>query len=149
MTRRHEALVPLSHDHHHALHNARLLKEASEGDVGQRTLASKAFVAFFRADSVPHFREEEEEIFPLVARSPNAPIEKMTHVLVEHVQIHALVRELDNQASSGDASAETMKELAALLRAHIRFEEDVLFPEIEQLAGGVLESVNLAERKRL
>ena len=149
MPRRHDALLPLTHDHHHALRNARMLRLAAErGDPAARTEAVHAFLRFFRTEAVVHFREEEEVIFPLVAlreRSPSAGIER---VLKEHVLLHALVRELEGQAAADDLAAETMLALAQLLHAHVRFEEDELFPLIEELAADELGDVSLAQRDR-
>jgi len=143
MARRHDALIPLTHDHHHALHEARALKQAAEQDEPQRVEASRAFIAFFRAESVKHFREEEEELFPVVALEAEAPMDGIVRVLTEHVRLHALVRALD----ADPAKAETMRELARLLRAHVRFEEDELFPAIERVASATLATVQLAPRE--
>ena len=77
-TRRHNALIPLTHDHHHALHNLRLLRLAAEGDDEQRTTAARAFADFFAAHSVEHFREEEEELFPAVQRVAAAQLAGLT-----------------------------------------------------------------------
>jgi hemerythrin-like domain-containing protein len=148
MSRRHDALVPLTHDHHHALHNLRLLLQAADEGTEERVAAALAFAEFFASHSVQHFREEEEEIFPLVIRLPDAPAEGITRIVSEHVMLHALVRELREQAAAGEASPETMNELAALLRQHIRFEEDELFPTIERIAAGPLETVRLSVRDR-
>jgi hemerythrin-like domain-containing protein len=140
MSRRHDALIPLTHDHHHALHEARVLKQAAAlPDEAQRTEASRAFIDFFHADSVNHFREEEEQLFPVVALEANAPMDGIVRVLTEHVRLHALVRTLGADPSS----VETMTELAGLLRAHVRFEEDELFPAIERVASEALDEVHL------
>jgi hemerythrin-like domain-containing protein len=147
VTRRHDALVPLSHDHHHALHNLRLLKQAAATDDAQRLEAARAFVAFFREHSVVHFREEEEKVFPRVVRMPDAPIEGITRVLIEHIRLYALVNEIEHQTAAGAVEPAPMIELADLLKAHIRFEEDTLFPAIEKIGGDALEGVELAERR--
>lgn len=146
MTRRNDALIPLSHNHHHALHNIRLLRKAAMGDDAERLAAAQAFVEFFRTDSVPHFREEEEEILPLVAQHPEAPTQAMARLLMDHVRLHALVRALDQEVRRNAVDADAMCEIADLLRAHIRFEEDQLFPEIERLATEELGCVTLRDR---
>lgn len=146
MTRRHKALVPLAHDHHHALHNARSLRLASDGDASARADAASAFLQFFKTESVRHFREEEEVVFPLIALKDDAPMEGITRVVTEHVIIHALVQELEGQVADGDADSETMRRLAELLKTHVRFEEDELFPRIESCAAGDLNDVQLKDR---
>lgn len=148
MTRRHDSLLPLTHDHHHALRNGRALRVAAEGDPSARTEAAEGFLRFFRTESITHFREEEEVIFPLVALHERAPTAGINRVLNEHVVIHALVRELEAQMEDGEPVGETMLRLAELLKAHVRFEEDELFPLIEELAADTLHDVSLAKRSR-
>ena len=75
------ALFPLSHHHHHALVAARRLRDAL-GDPA----ASAAFLRFFADESVRHFRDEEERLFPLVAHSEEAqPL--VVRALLEHQQL--------------------------------------------------------------
>jgi hemerythrin-like domain-containing protein len=143
VSRRHDALIPLSHDHHHALHELRLLREASSGDEGARREAADRFIGFFREHSVTHFREEEEELLPLVVDDERLSRGVLTRVLLEHVEIHALVKRLDDEADE-----QTMRRLAELLRTHIRFEEDELFPAIERLVGERLPQLELTPRLR-
>ena len=69
--KRHPALVPLSHDHHHALVEARRLRRSAETEADPAA-AAETFASFFASVTVPHFREEEEELFPLVAGSEEA-----------------------------------------------------------------------------
>lgn len=148
MTRRHDALIPLTHDHHHALHQSRLLRAAADEDVSQRVEASRSFGAFFRDHSVVHFREEEEEVFPVVVGIEGAPMEGVARILMEHVELHALVKQLERQASDEEVDPELMRRLADLLNSHIRFEEDELFPAIEAVVSERLAGIKLAERER-
>jgi hypothetical protein len=98
--KRDPALVPPSHDHHH---------DASV--------------------TVPHFREEEEQLFPLVADSDEAaPV--IVQALLDHRRLHALAAQPDGLAEPRT----TMVELADLLEAHVRREARELFPLIERLA---------------
>jgi mannose-6-phosphate isomerase-like protein (cupin superfamily) len=131
--RRHPALIPLSHDHHHALVEARRLRDASDRDDDPEAVAA-AFADFFAAVSVPHFREEEETLFPLVAASDEArPL--VVEALLDHQRLHALVAELQRSANV----RASMREIGELLEAHVRREERELFPLIERLAAGQLE----------
>lgn len=147
-TRRHDALIPLTHDHHHALHNLRLLRRAAAGEAEERSSAARTFLEFFAAHSVDHFREEEESLFPLVIGEPDAPTDGIARVLNEHVVLHALVRDLRAEVEESNCSSTTMVELADLLKSHIRFEEDELFPAIERVAAAKLKRLRLAPRKR-
>lgn len=126
--RRHPALVPLSHDHHHALVEARRLRQAADGH--HSFAAVDAFLRFFADESVRHFREEEELLFPLVAEAEEAR-ELVVEALLQHQRLHALAARL--RRAIGDTSV--ARELGELLEAHVRLEERELFPLIERLVG--------------
>lgn len=131
--KRHPALIPLSHDHHHALVEARRLRAAADRDDDPAEAAA-AFAGFFAAVNVPHFREEEETLFPLVAGFDDArPL--IVEALLDHQRLHALVAELQG---STDVRG-SMREIGELLEAHVRREERELFPLIERLAADRLE----------
>jgi len=131
--KRHPTLIPLSHDHHHALVEARRLRRAADRDDDPEPVAA-AFVEFFAAVSVPHFREEEETLFPLVATVDEArPL--VVEALLDHQRLHALVAELRR---SRDVR-QPMREIGELLEAHVRREERELFPLIERVATDQLD----------
>ena len=60
--------MPLSHDHHHALVEARRLRCAAEGP-GSSTAAS-AFLRFFASETVGHFRPRKSFCFRPSSISP-------------------------------------------------------------------------------
>jgi mannose-6-phosphate isomerase-like protein (cupin superfamily) len=130
--KRHAALVPLSHDHHHALVAARRVRRGADADDPQR--AATAFLTFFASTSVPHFREEEELLFPLVAERPEAR-GLLAETLLEHVRLHALAQRLRDETENGSDPRATMRALGELLDAHVRREERELFPLVERLVG--------------
>ncbi|MGE5691313.1 MAG: hemerythrin domain-containing protein [Pseudomonadota bacterium] len=131
---RHPALVPLSHDHHHALVEARRLRRAADDPEADPGPAAAAFAEFFATATVPHFREEEETLFPLVVDSEEArPV--LVEVLLDHLRLHALAARLER---ASDVRA-AMRELGELLDAHVRREERELFPLIERVAAAELE----------
>jgi mannose-6-phosphate isomerase-like protein (cupin superfamily) len=133
--KRHPALVPLSHDHHHALVEARRLRRAADHDDDPEPAAA-AFAGFYAAVNVPHFREEEETLFPLVAGDEEArPL--VVEALLDHQRLHALVAELRRSTDV----RRPMREIADLLEAHVRREERELFPLIERLVADRLEPV--------
>ena len=135
MTRRHEALVPLTHDHHHALAQARRLKEvAGLESEAQRRTAANDFVNFYFGRAVRHFHEEEELFFAPVVDDPEAgPL--VMRAVTEHLRLHALVRTVKRQLSSGEADNEMLVRISDLLTQHVRFEEKELFPALEQLVS--------------
>ncbi len=142
--KRHRALIPLSHDHHDALVAARRLRRGAEAP--DPTAAATAFLAFFAASAVPHFREEEELLFPRVADTEEAR-ELVVQALLEHQHLHAAaaeLRELVARGSADPALGERMRELATLLDGHVRFEERRLFPLIETLLPEALTALGNA-----
>lgn len=134
--RRHDSLIPLTHDHHHALAQARRLRYAAESDDLRRGAQARTFIDFFDSETVSHFREEEEIIFPLVVDAPEA-LALLTQLLLEHVRLHALVQALRSEIDRGAPSAAAIRELATLLEQHIRTEEKGLFPLIERIVPPV------------
>jgi mannose-6-phosphate isomerase-like protein (cupin superfamily) len=140
--KRHPALVALSHDHHHALVEARRLRRAAAGD-NEPAAAAAAFRRFFAAVTVPHFREEEETLFPLLVDAEEArPL--LVAALLDHQRLHALTAALDDSADV----RRSMRELGERLEAHIRLEERELFPLIERLALAELDGLDSADVPR-
>jgi hypothetical protein len=122
--------VPLSHDHHRALEEARRLRCAAEGP--DSSTAASAFLRFFASETVCHFRAEEELLFPTVVDFPQAR-EPITQALLEHQRIRARAALLRDRLDGRKAPAEIMRELGGLLEAHVRYEERRLFPLVESL----------------
>lgn len=145
--KRHSALIPLTHDHHHALTQVRKLRLAAKGTDDDRLGKAKQFLDFFHTDTLKHFREEEEVIFPFVADVAEAR-EALERVMIQHLQIHSLVHSLKGEVEEGISRPETLLRIAGRLEEHIRFEEKVVFPLIESIVGADLGSVTLAPRER-
>jgi mannose-6-phosphate isomerase-like protein (cupin superfamily) len=140
--KRHPALVALSHDHHHALVEARRLRHAAASDEDPAAAAS-AFGRFYADVTVPHFREEEERLFPLVMNAEEArPL--LVQALLDHQRLHALAAALERQADLRTS----MRELGQRLEAHVRLEERELFPLIERLAPAELDGRDGADVPR-
>jgi mannose-6-phosphate isomerase-like protein (cupin superfamily)/hemerythrin len=127
--KRHPTLVPLSHDHHEALVEARRLRLAA--DTPDSTAAAAAFLRFFADATVRHFREEEELLFPLVIEFEETR-ELLVQALLEHQRLHALTARLEQILAIGGEVGGVMRELGELLEAHVRLEERRLFPLIER-----------------
>lgn len=147
MPRRHDALMPLTHDHHHVLAKARRLRVAAdEGTPQELWRAGQDFVDFFETDGLLHFREEEEELVPLFGDS--LPPEALT-MLEDHVILREAVRTLAHEANVATVEPETARDVADRFVEHVRFEEKVLFPLIEKVATEEhLQGISLAERDR-
>jgi hemerythrin-like domain-containing protein len=117
--KRSEELAPLSRDHHQGLFAAmKLRREAPD--------ARDVFLAFW-VEGRRHFAIEEDLLLPALSRHVPADHDAIVRVLVEHVEL----RRRAADAEAGAPAAE-LKELGDRLNAHIRHEEDVLFPLIER-----------------
>jgi quercetin dioxygenase-like cupin family protein len=132
--KRHSALIPLSHDHHRGLVQARRLGRAAGGDPAARRDGAATFLGFFARESRPHFRDEEERFFPLLVGADEPATELLGRAPLEHQQLYALVNELEAGVAAGDSLETMMRQLAQTLEEHIRFEERTLFPLIEKVA---------------
>jgi len=141
--KRHSSLVPLSHDHHHALSEARRLRRAAEGDAAARRSAVASFLRFFSEETARHFREEEERLFPSLVDAPDPAEELVVQALLDHQHLRALAVSLDRDLAAGDARAEAMRELAERLESHIRLEERRLFPLAQEAVPAALDKLDL------
>ena len=128
--RRHRALIPLSHDHHHALAQARRLEQAADENLDGRRRAADDFLNFYLVRGLRHFREEEELFLPPLIES-EANRDLVVRVVLEHLQLHGLIHELKHQLSASEAEPDVLRRIGKLLVAHVRFEEKEVFPRIE------------------
>ncbi len=147
MPKRQQALLPLTRDHHHALAQARRLKDlAASTDRAERVRAADNFLNFYLGRALHHFREEEELFFPPAAELDEArPL--VARALMEHLKIHRLVGALRRELSQSAVTAELLIEISETLTLHVRFEEDELFPLIERLVPSS-ELDELADHRR-
>ena len=136
--RRDRALRPLSHDHQHGLAIALQLKRATPETFDE---ARTAFVEYWEEEGRQHFRTEEEVLLPVAARWVPPAHDAVVRVLVEHL-------DLRRRAAAVSLAVPDLEDLRALgdrLQAHIRHEERVLFPLIEDaLPNGELAELTTA-----
>ncbi|MEO6939918.1 MAG: hemerythrin domain-containing protein [Candidatus Kapaibacterium sp.] len=134
---RHAALVPLSHDHHHALLLALRLKKSgpvSKHDVWPTGLLAhaKATVEMIQRELYPHFMLEEQILFPEARSIPNANI-LIDQLLAEHAKMRngkGEILALADKSATEELSIKLV-EFGTLLEQHIRREERELFPVLE------------------
>lgn len=122
--KRSAALSPLSRDHHHGLVAAVKLTRAD--DDGAAAVA--AFLEYWHAEGRRHFQIEEDLLLPGFARHGAADHPAVVRALVEHVDLRRRAQDLER----GGAPLEALHELGRRLNAHIRAEENVLFPLVEE-----------------
>ena len=128
--KRHETLAPLSRDHHEALILAQLLKKDAPAYKHLPTqLNEKAGYAvnFYSNHLQQHFLQEETMLQQV--KMYNKEIEKLTEeVINEHHYLTTIFLSLDKT----DNLSVTLDVLGTALENHIRKEERILFPLIQQ-----------------
>lgn len=126
-------LVSFSHEHHHALSQARRLRRASEGDTGARRDAAEAFLTYAQDELFAHMADEERALFPVALEVGPADLEAaVERALSEHRSLHARVAALTHTLqSAGVPDAASLELLGRLVTEHVRFEERALFPLLE------------------
>lgn len=124
--KRSEALRTLSHQHHQGLFAALQLKRADRETAAD---ARQTFIDFFEREGARHFRIEEELLLPAFARHAGCDEPAIVRVLTEHVELRRRGQDLEADADPDEGA---LRELGERLERHIRFEERVLFPMIEE-----------------
>jgi len=130
--KRHKSLYSLSHDHHHGLILAQLIKKnAPKYKNLPNTIDGKVeyTVNFYNVELKKHFRQEEEILFPAVKGKDKKISSLIDEIISEHRKIETLVDSLKEKENQ----TEILDELGYLLESHIRNEERNLFSEIEKL----------------
>jgi Hemerythrin HHE cation binding domain len=127
--KRHNALAPLSREHHPALLLSQLLKKNAPHYKGlPDDAAGKALYAssFYKTKLVDHFIREEA-MLGLVTQY-HTDIEKLSaEIINEHKLLSGIFTSLDNPENL----TERLDMLGKTLENHIRKEERILFPLIE------------------
>lgn len=120
--KRHPALRHLSHDHHHGLLLCWKIRQGFKLDVDADRM--KTYCEWFWENYLhAHFEEEEKLIFPILAQDD--PMIKQA--LSEHKRLRKLFSNWGNPEK-------TLGQIEEELEQHIRFEERVLFPEVQKTA---------------
>jgi hemerythrin-like domain-containing protein len=127
-------LRTLSEDHHHGLVQARQLRRATDADEADSAEAAvKGFLDFWQKDTALHFRKEEEVLLPVMARyGGDLSRQPLVEMIEDHARIRGLVMQLSDEVIGGNVRLETLHEVGERLEAHIRLEERVVFPLIEE-----------------
>lgn len=130
--KRHPALQHLSHDHHHGLLLCWKIRQGFKLGVDPDRM--KAYSEWFWNHHLEdHFREEEEQLFPILA--VDNPLIKQA--LSEHRRLKKLFTNWEN-------SEKNLGQIEEELERHIRFEERTLFPQIQEKAS--VEQLEIIEK---
>ena len=130
--KRHEALAPLSREHHGALIMAQLLKRNAPAYKGMPTdLAGKVLYAtqFYNTHLIAHFAAEEK-VFEKLKGISSLLDDGIKEIIEEHILLRKLFTEIDVQ----EDLVSYLDVLGHSLDKHIRKEERELFPLIEKEA---------------
>ena len=133
MARRHPALIPLSHDHHHGLALAlrcrkHALGQLNPGDPAAMEACAAEVSQFFNQNLTAHFEAEEAVLFPLMTGHEECR-ELVARLEGEHRTFARLVAD----AGGPGGPRKFLFDFGDLLEQHIRSEERQLFPAFEAL----------------
>jgi len=120
--KRHEALKPFSRQHHFGLLFGWKIRKGFSKNISVERM-EKFADWFYENEIIPHFEDEEKYLFPIL----EAGNELVARALKEHRRLKRLFEDKENVARS-------LQYLEEELDAHIRFEERVLFNEIQKVA---------------
>lgn len=123
--KRHPLIVPLSREHHHSLLLCWKIKTGLAKGVTPERI--KKYADWFYNNHLrPHFKLEEEDLFPILGER---------HEMV--IQAKSEHRLLSSLFANKDTIEAALREIETVLQKHIRFEERALFKAIEEMATDV------------
>ena len=133
MAKRHPALIPLSHDHHHGLALAlrcrkHALGQLNPGDPASIEACAAEASRFFNENLTAHFEAEETVLFPLMAAH-----EECRELVAKLESEHREFRRMVAPATDPGGQRKFLFDFGDLLEQHIRSEERKLFPAFETL----------------
>ncbi len=142
---RNKSLIPLSHQHQHALALCvRIDRAIQAGDVDLQAWQVEIQQIFEREIGI-HFAAEEREIFSVANRFP-----ELAPLVEELLAEHAVLRDLFTQAAAGTLATAGLQIFADTLSAHIRKEERQLFEKLQRrLSSSELSALGAALEQAL
>ena len=139
MPRRHDSLIPLSHQHQHALALAVIIRRRfgiEKGEKAWREEQVEKIQKAWAAELKGHFEVEEGILFPEMERYLGK-LRLVEELLRDHRSLRGLIKLLE-----GSSEFPLLDGFGALLEAHVHKEERELFREFE-------EKMPAAEARRL
>lgn len=134
--KRHPALIPLSHDHHHGLLLAQLIKKNAPEYKGMPNDIEgkvKYVQNAWENELTKHFEHEEKILFP-ISRGKDEEVDKL---IDEIIQEHALIKKIVESLSDKTGIVDKLDKLGRTLENHIRKEERVLFLKIQEVLSDI------------
>ena len=121
-------LIPLSHQHQHALALCVRIDRASPICKADLIPWQKEIAELFRAEIGIHFAAEEQVLFPVAHR-----FKGLGSLVDDLLADHACLRERFALAEEHSMSAKELSAFAQRLSTHIRKEERQLFERLQEL----------------
>ncbi len=123
--KRSKALQGVSREHHHGLLLCWKIRTGFSKEIPEERI--KKYVDwFYTTHLIPHFKLEENYIFPILG-SDHVMIKK---ALAQHKRLHWLFTD-----SNTITLSKSLRLIEEELEQHIRFEERVVFNEIQKIAS--------------
>jgi len=121
-------LIPLSHQHQHALALCVQIDRAVQAGASDLDALQAQARTMFNLEIRWHFAAEEEVLFPEAAAFP-----ELQPLVKELLSQHATLREYFARAEHRELNSDSLREFAQFLSAHIRKEERQLFEACQKL----------------
>ena len=123
---RDKSLIPLSHQHQHALALCVRIERASPIPSSDLGAWQSEIALLFRGVIGIHFAAEEQVLFPAAGS-----LAELIPLVEDLLRDHAVLRESFAQAGAGTMSARELSAFGQRLSAHIRKEERELFEKLQ------------------
>jgi hemerythrin-like domain-containing protein len=138
-------LIPLSHQHQHALALCVRLDRALQADEIETEAWQAEIAQLFEQEVSLHFQAEEKILFPVAAK-----YEELNALVEELCREHGTLREMFGAASRQILDRESLGEFGMALAMHIRKEERQLFEGMQKaLSAEQLTRVGAKLRREL
>lgn len=125
---RDKSLIPLSHQHQHALALCVRIERAAPIPAVDLPAWESEIAQLFQNEIEGHFSAEERFVFPSARK-----LEELKTIVNELCTDHSHLRQMFAAAQAGAISSDEVRALAQRLSAHIRKEERQLFERMQQL----------------
>lgn len=124
--KRHEALVPLSRDHHFGLLLVWKIRQGLAFEVSLSRICNY-LIYYVEHHMLPHFQLEELGVFPF--------LDEKDELRQEAEEQHEVILGIFESIKHGEQehSANQLDQFAGSLEAHIRFEERILFEHMQDV----------------
>jgi hemerythrin-like domain-containing protein len=126
---RDQNLIPLSHQHQHALALCVRIDRAIQADDADLEVWQPEIQQIYEQEVANHFAAEEKELFPAAQRISF----ELSTLVAELSSEHTSLRGLFALAAARKMSANDLQNFAEKLSAHIRKEERQLFQAMQKM----------------